>query len=765
MPQATSTGPAPQAQVTATSPQATAPGPVSPQETAPGPVSPQATAPGPVSPQATAPGPVSPQETAPGPASPQATATSPAVSPQATAPVPVSPRATATGPVVSPQATAPDSVSPQVTDTNTRSISLESTDAGILESPQTADTELSPTEHSLGASNTVRKRIYLPRQKDTVEQHPTDDENNEIVELPTDDEKKEIIQQPTDGEKNEIVEQPTDDEKKEIVEQQPTDGEKNEITFIDTVDSPGCSSRFYHLRYVRSKGAILVLVWNLIVSFSFGNSIKNVAHTFSAGDLDFETLFIMYIILVALQASYPLIGFLTGLCCGKFNVMRWSLWIICIGLAVGTIFLAAEVGLVKEENIEDAGILLITFIAFSMFVFAVGLIPFYTTILSFGMSQMKGPVDSVNEELGSFVNWFVWTQTVGIGVSQVLLTIASSCNDSVSTAVGVLGGVLAVQVIATVALFVTLLLGKVFNKWLEKVGKQNPYKDLYLVLRHVHKTKEPPTEELKAEWKSNKCSRFDVGKQEYGGPFTQQRIEDVKKMGRILIVLLAFGSIFMLNIPASFTLPAFSAHLDSGSPSCSADSVLLGAGTLSTLLLIVIIPVYEFLIHPFFRRFVPGVLVRMGTAAVLLVLAIVYFFILDTVGHSLVSDRGACMFDTEDSDKLDDIDKRLVIPPVLVNSVAYYFIQVAGLEFICSQSPKSLRGILITLFFSTRSFFWVVGLLAVLPFWLPFTQNTFPSCGFYYYILNMLLAVAIIIAYIVLARRYHKQQKEAETKV
>ena len=516
---------------------------------------------------------------------------------------------------------------------------------------------------------------------------------------------------------------------------------------------------------MKSNGAILVLVWNLIVSFSFGNSLSNVAHTFSVTGWGFETLFIVYIILIALQASYPLIGFLTGLCCSKFNVMRWSLWIICIGLAVGSTVLAAEIGVLAEGNINAVAIVILfmTFVAISMFVFTVGLIPFYTTVLSFGMSQMKGPVDSVNEELGSFVNWFVWTQTVGIGVSQLLLTISSLCNNSIQATVGILGGYLAVQVIATVALFVTLLLGKVFNKWLEKVGKQNPYKDLYLVLRHVHKTKEPPTEELKAEWKSNKCSRFDVGKQEYGGPFTQQRIEDVKKMGRILIVLLAFGSIFMLNIPASFTLPVFSAHLKSGSPSCSAGSVLLEAGTLSTLLLIVIIPVYEFLIHPFFRRFVPGVLVRMGTAAVLLVLAIVYFFILDTVGHSLASDRGACMFDTENSDELDDIDKRLVIPPVLVNSVAYYFIQVAGLEFICSQSPDSLNEILITLFFSTRSFFWVVGLLAVFPFWLPFT---YPNCGFYYYIMNMLLAVAIIIAYIVLARRYHNQQEkeEAETK-
>ena len=132
------------------------------------------------------------------------------MTPQVTAPVPVSPRATATGPVVSPQTTAPD-----------------------------ADTELSSTEHSLSASNTVRKRIYLPRKKDTVEQHPTDDDNNEIVELPTDDEKNEIVEkQPTDGERIKIVEQqPTDNE---IVEQ-PTD---DEITFIDSVDSPGCSSRF-----------------------------------------------------------------------------------------------------------------------------------------------------------------------------------------------------------------------------------------------------------------------------------------------------------------------------------------------------------------------------------------------------------------------------------------------------------------------------------------------------------------------------------------
>ena len=54
-----------------------------------------------------------------------------------------------------------------------------------------------------------------------------------------------------DDEKNEIVEkQPTDGERIKIVEQQPTDNEiveqptDDEITFIDSVDSPGCSSRF-----------------------------------------------------------------------------------------------------------------------------------------------------------------------------------------------------------------------------------------------------------------------------------------------------------------------------------------------------------------------------------------------------------------------------------------------------------------------------------------------------------------------------------------
>ena len=79
-----------------------------------------------------------------------------------------------------------------------------------------------------------------------------------------------------------------------------------------------------------------------------------------------------------------------------------------IGLAMGTILLAAEIGVLSEGNIVAVLILFITFIALAMFLFAVGLIPFYTTVL---MSQMK---DSLNEELGScsFVKYCTSSSTV-----------------------------------------------------------------------------------------------------------------------------------------------------------------------------------------------------------------------------------------------------------------------------------------------------------------------------------------------------------------
>ena len=56
-----------------------------------------------------------------------------------------------------------------------------------------------------------------------------------------------------------------------------------------------------------------------------------------------------------------------------------------------------------------------------------------------------------------------------------------------------------------------------------------------------------------------KPSRIDFAKERYGGPFTSPQVEDVKTFQRIVIVLLALGPVFVLEVPGSYYL--FASHI------------------------------------------------------------------------------------------------------------------------------------------------------------------------------------------------------------
>ena len=70
-------------------------------------------------------------------------------------------------------------------------------------------------------------------------------------------------------------------------------------------------------------------------------------------------------------------------------------------------------------------------------------------------------------------------------------------------------------------------------------------------------------------------------------------------------------------------------------------------------------------------------------------------------------------------------------------------------EFICSQSPKSMNGLLIGLSYSTRGFFEALGSSVAVPLALSWNGLRIPSCGMVYYFINIAIAFAggIALAY------------------
>ncbi len=99
----------------------------------------------------------------------------------------------------------------------------------------------------------------------------------------------------------------------------------------------------------------------------------------------------------------------------------------------------------------------------------------------------------------------------------------------------------------------------------------------------------------------------------------------------------------------------------------------------------------------------------------------------------------------------------LIIQQVLV-AVAYVFIYGGVFEFICAQSPHSMKGFLIGIFFAIKGLFQLIGVIGIL---LPFSfWQTSPKAGLVYFLVNIVISVAGVVVFIVAAKRYQYRQRD-----
>ena len=286
-------------------------------------------------------------------------------------------------------------------------------------------------------------------------------------------------------------------------------------------------------------------------------------------------------------------------------------------------------------------------------------------------------------------------------------------------------------------------------------------------------------------------SRLDLGKEKYGGPFTTEQVEDVKVFLGILKVLLTLGPFFAVERPNSILLPAFYAHI---SEPHSYDSILsypcsLSSDVLPSVVIIILLIFYTVLLRPFVQEYVPGILKRIGLGMTLMLMPTLCFFILDIIYHKLSQNSPECfLLDSGDTylsylsseyssstvppfseSNLDEFESSfltkmsylLVIPQFCSVSGTIIF-YIAIYEFIYSQSPHSMKGLMFGTFFAIRGVFQLFGALVFLfPFvfwWL--SPSTFPSCGFVYYLVTMIVALVGMIAYIYVAKKYRNRERD-----
>ena len=543
----------------------------------------------------------------------------------------------------------------------------------------------------------------------------------------------------------------------------------------DTPLIPGRTRSWFAMRYgntrkcVSNKAALLILLWSFVVGL-LGAMLLN-------PEMYLRIFSFMYYLgayggIVVFTCFFPLAGILADIKFGRYKTVVTSLFIVLLTLSLEIAFAAIIIlGTFKLWPLAVAFGVLGGLVVIMLYV---GLIGFTANVVQFGMDQLH---DSPAEDNTLFIHWYVWTYYASFFSVQLAwsLGLQFTFNFLLTNNYKIIGFSLLVliPVVVVMVLAITLCLARCKRRWfLIEPGGLNPYKLVYRVTKFARQHKVPVQRSAFTYCEDELPSGLDLGKEKYGGCFTTEQVEDVKAFYGIIKVLFSFGIVFFLDFAADAILPLFALHVTPFTDvsrkfydESLIELIFFNTGLLSPLLIVVCIPLYLCLLRPFISQYVPGMLKRMGLGMFLVLLSLMTTFAMDTAAHrespNHVYNNTYCMFgfDNDDVDYPSPQNPALLLIQLTLSALSHMLIYTAVFEFICSQSPHSMKGLLIGMLYAIRGLYQLVAALLVLPFtWSPI--QLLISCGFRYYLMNIVIGVVALLVYMCVAKRYRYRERD-----
>jgi peptide/histidine transporter 3/4 len=519
---------------------------------------------------------------------------------------------------------------------------------------------------------------------------------------------------------------------------------------------------------VGSKAALLILLWSFTVGLLSGVLLN------SDLSIPFTPAWTFTGLIALINCFLPLAGFLADVHFGRYKTVTRSLCLIILSVltlavAVGLIVLSVFLIKVHTRAFICIMTILVTLGALGLILVYTGLVGFTANIVQFGMDQLH---DSPGEDRTIFIHWYVWTYYASVLVVQLAWSLIFLQYPRFNIYMTIGCGWMAFTILAVVVvLSTTLCLARRRRRYfLIEPGQYNPYKLVYRVTKFACRHKIPVHRSAFTYCEDEVPRGLDLGKGKYGGPFTTEQVEDVKTFYGILKVLLIFGVAFLIEFAANISLTYFVAHTapnwDSNTTSIHTSTVfivvLIYYRQLSPLLIVISIPLYLCLLRPFISQHVPGMLKRMGLGMSLAVLSLMITFSMDTVAH-VEADTNFCMFSKIMQHWFEiqrqNLNPAFVTIQLTLSALSRMLIYTGVFEFICSQSPHSMKGLLIGVLYVVRGLYQVIAVLTTLPYTLV-GGDMHPSCGFYYYLMNIVIGLVAMLVYMCVAKRYRYRVRD-----
>ena len=528
-----------------------------------------------------------------------------------------------------------------------------------------------------------------------------------------------------------------------------------------------------------STSAVLLLFWSLLVGaiYMSGKAGANfTAHQLGEYHIFFHGIGVLLTSLVFLFVFilYPFAGFLADVYCGRYKVIVVSLCLLVCGMAfmlLDSIFLLTKyVEYPLQSHHQNAGLFFST-AAVGLLLLITGLAGYEANFIQFGIDQLT---EAPNEYLGLFVHWVEWFTMVGATFAQFTVSLIGHCSKSKS--IGIYYTILSLPMVYFVLLSLMLAFSFWKRHWFNvEPPRDNPYKMVVAVLNFARKHKYPVGYSAYMDDDDEEPSRLDYAKERYGGPFATEQVEDVKTFLRILVILLALGPVFALEVPSGPIFPIFIHHITEHQTTCSVKEILLDVSFLKSFAIVALFPLYIWLIYSVLRQCTPKTFTRITVGIVILIAGVICMFVLELLAHILhqqYDKKGPrCIFMKLEKKS----DQHHLALPWAVN-LAPGFLTHAGItlvitttfEFISAQSPHAMKGLMIGVMFTVRGIFQLLISLAIIPFslkgiwgtkWMKANPPPVTNCGFGYLLLTTITGLVGLALFLVAIKRYKYRER------
>ena len=362
-----------------------------------------------------------------------------------------------------------------------------------------------------------------------------------------------------------------------------------------------------------------------------------------------------------------------------------------------------------------------------------GIGSFYTIMLPFALDQMIG---ASAEELSATVQWYLWGIIVG-NLFEDILQCVPIPNQLQSWEI--------LQIISltigTLCLSAVMIMDCLYHKWLDTNNKTgNLIKLIFQVLNYARNNKCPRLRSALTYIDEEHPSRLDIGKHKFGGPFTEEEVEDVKTIFRLApLLVFLYGVVFFCELNLSqipVTIDCVTNFED------------------ITALCFVLIPVYRFIVYPLVRKHIPSLLKMIGAGLILCLVSTIINTSVTATVYFLELSQNITMPDTP------QVSLYWMLAAKVLNGIGVMVTLIFGVEFAMAQTPNRMRGIM-------------MGLVVIIDGWstlgcylLTEIFHKFKASYLFYFYLELPpLAMLMLIIFVIVAKRYKLRERERHVNI